>query len=120
MSAEPVAQPPQQPGTSGQDRLRLLTHLVYALQALGFFTLVTPLIGVIVNYVKLEDAAGGVCQSHFRWQIRTFWWMLLWTLLGVLTWVVLIGQAVLLASAVWYLYRIIKGWLRLLDGKPMY
>ena len=95
--------------------------LVYALQALLFVTGgVTHVVGVVVNYVKREDVAGTWIESHFRWQIRTFWWSLLWFVLGTVMLIIFIGKFVLLADAVWVIYRIVKGWLRLNDGKPMY
>lgn len=116
MNPDPQLLPPP----AEERNLRLLTHLVYALQALVFLALVTPLAGVVVNYVKREDVAGTFYESHFRWQIRTFWWSLLWSALGVVTLIILIGKLILLAVTVWYVYRIIKGWLWLFEGRPMY
>ena len=110
----------QLPYEPEERRLRLLTHLVYLLKALGFVTLVTPLAGVVVNYVKREDTVGTLYESHFLWQIRTFWWSLLWSALGIVTLIILIGKLILLAVTVWYVYRIIKGWLWLFEGRPMY
>lgn len=112
---------PQPPPSESEERtLRTLTHLVYLLQALGFLTLVTPLAGIVINYVKREEVAETFYESHFRWQIRTFWWCLLWSALGVVTLIILIGKLILLAVTVWYIYRIVKGWLRLFENKPMY
>jgi hypothetical protein len=65
------------------DRLKTLTMLVYALQAAGF--LLPPvvwIVAVIINYVRKEEVAGTWLESHFRWQIRTFWWGLLWGVIG--------------------------------------
>lgn len=95
--------------------------VVYALQALGFFAGgITFVAGVIVNYVKIEDVRGTYVESHFRWQIRTFWFGLAWGALGVLTWWVLgLGLVILGISAVWVLYRIIKGGLALYERKPV-
>ncbi len=101
-------------------RLTTLTTVVYALQAVGFFLGITWLVAVVVNYVKRDDVAGTWLESHFRWQIRTFWFGLLWCVLGVLTFIVVIGWIVLVANAVWLIYRIVKGWLNLNDRKPMY
>ena len=108
------------PSEAEERSLRTLTHLVYALQALAFLTLVTPLVGIVINYVKREDAVGTFYESHFRWQVRTFWWGLLWSAVGVITLIILIGKLILLAVTVWYIYRIVKGWLRLIENKPMY
>jgi uncharacterized membrane protein len=93
---------------------------VYALQAASFLFVITLLIGVIINYVKRDDVKGTWLESHFRWQIRTFWFSLLWVTLGILTTFILIGYIILFINAVWLIYRIAKGWLRLHDGKPLY
>ena len=99
--------------------LKTVTTVVYALQALGFFNGITWIAAVIINYVKREDVAGTWLESHFRWQIRTFWFGLLWALLGVILFVLIVGWFILAADAIWIIYRIVKGWLKLNDGKPM-
>jgi uncharacterized membrane protein len=102
------------------ESLRTLTTVVYALQAAGFFVGgITWIVAVVVNYVKRDEAAGTLYESHFRWQIRTFWFGLLWAVIGGLLALVLVGFAILFAAAVWLIYRIVKGWLNLNDGKPM-
>lgn len=108
------------PGSTGGDPLRQITLIVYILQAASFFVGITYVAAVVVNYVKREDVVGTLYESHFRWQIRTFWFSLLWGVLGVILSIVLIGFAILVADAVWLIYRIVKGWLRLSEGKPMY
>ena len=62
--------------------LKTVSAVVYALHAIGFFSGITWIVAVIVNYVKLDDARGTWLESHFRWQIRTFWWGLLWGVIG--------------------------------------
>jgi uncharacterized membrane protein len=99
---------------------KTLTMIVYALQAASFFLGLTLFIAVIINYVKKEDVRGTWLESHFRWQIRTFWFSLLWSLIGVLTFVAVIGYFILIADMLWLIYRIVKGWLHLADGKTMY
>jgi uncharacterized membrane protein len=102
------------------DRLKTLTTLVYALQAAGF--LLPPIVwivAVIINYVKREDVAGTWLESHFRWQIRTFWFGLLWAVPGVILFVLIVGWFILAADAIWIIYRIVKGWLYLSDNRPM-
>jgi len=99
--------------------LKTLTLVVYALQAAGFFVGITWIVAVVINYIKKEDAAGTWLESHFRWQIRTFWFGLLWGVIGGILTLVLVGFAILFADAVWIIYRIVKGWLNLSDGKPM-
>ena len=103
------------------DSGRNLAVVVYILQALSFFLGgVTGLVGVIVNYVKLDDVRGSWVESHFRWQIRTFWIGVLWTVIGIITTPLIIGWFILLGISIWVIYRIVKGWLRLRDNQPMY
>jgi uncharacterized membrane protein len=120
--------------------LVVLTHTIYALHA---FSLVTGIVGaatvvgafltgwpsiiaVILNYVKRSDARGTWLESHFRWQIRTFWFGLLWVTLCVLFVVFTLGIGILIAwvplafVGAWFIYRIARGWLALLDHRPMY
>jgi len=102
--------------------LRRLTHILYALYAIFWLTGgITALIAIIIDYVKRDDVRGTLYESHFRWQIRSFWWCVLWGVIGVLLIpVAFIGFAVLWALGIWMLYRIVKGWLYLNDSKPMY
>ena len=99
--------------------LKTITTVVYALHVAGFFTGIAWIVAIVMNYVKLDDAKGTWLESHFRWQIRTFWWGLLWAAVGALTVFVLIGFAILFADAVWIIYRIVKGWLNLAENKPL-
>ena len=102
------------------ERLKTLTMLVYALQAAGF--LLPPvvwIVAVIINYVKREDVTGTWLESHFRWQIRTFWFGLLWAVLGAILFVLIVGWFILAADAIWIIYRIVKGWLNLSENRPM-
>jgi uncharacterized membrane protein len=114
------------------------THLVYALHALslligittaativGAFVFGVPsIIAVVINYLKRDEAKGSFLESHFRWQIRTFWFALLWCLMGAFLFVTFIGipfaVAVFFAAGVWVIYRIARGWLALRDRNPMY
>jgi uncharacterized membrane protein len=122
-------------------RLQRIVHLVYGLHALGLalgafgaasllgsFLFGWPsIIAVVINYVYRSEARGSWLESHFTWQIRTFWFALLWAalvalvslpltlvIIGVGTWV--LGMAVL---GLWAVYRIGRGWLRLNDGQAM-
>lgn len=116
-------------------------HVVYALHTvslvigafgaatvIGAFLFGWPsIIAVIVNYVKRGEARGTWLESHFAWQIRTFWYALLWAVvvgvLGALFAIVVVGFAIwaigLFALGVWAIYRIARGWLRLKDRRPM-
>ncbi|HEU5293824.1 MAG TPA: DUF4870 domain-containing protein [Burkholderiaceae bacterium] len=101
--------------------LKNVTMMVYLLQALSFLWGVTAIVGVIVNYVKRDDARGTVYESHFDWQIRTFWWGLLWGVIGVLLIIVFgLGFLVMFVAWVWAIYRVVKGWLKLSEGKPVF
>jgi uncharacterized membrane protein len=99
--------------------LKTLTHVIYGLYALSLFSGVTAIVAIVLDYIKLDDARGTWLESHFTWQIRTFWWGLFWFVLGGLTWIILIGWIILGVAFVWFIYRIAKGWLNLNDGKPM-
>jgi uncharacterized membrane protein len=102
-----------------EQKLKTIATVVYALQAAGFFVGITWIIAVIVDYVKRDDARGTWLESHYRWQIRTFWFGLLWGAIGGILVLVLVGFIVLAADAIWIIYRIVKGWLNLVDNKPM-
>ena len=99
--------------------LKTLSTVIYALYALSLFSGITAIVAIVLNYIKLDDAKGTWLESHFRWQIRTFWWSVVWFVLGALTWIILVGWVVLGVAGVWFIYRIAKGWLNLNDGKPM-
>jgi uncharacterized membrane protein len=120
-----------------QDPLLRITQIVYALHALGLaigafgaasvvgsFLFGWPsIIAVIINYVKRGEARGTWLESHFSWQIRTFWYALLWSVLAVLIAVTIIGLPVTVVMfvvlGIWAIYRIARGWLRLNDRQPM-
>jgi uncharacterized membrane protein len=105
------------------DRLRFdknVTKAVYALQAASFLFGITLIAAVMVNYIKRDDVKGTWLESHFRWQMRTFWYSLLWAVVGIITYLVGVGIIILAVDIVWLLYRIIKGWIYLADGKEMY
>ena len=118
-----------------------VAHVVYALHTvslvIGAFTAASvvgtflfgwpSIIAVILNYAKRSDARGTFVESHFRWQIRTFWYALAWSVLvGLVSlslMLVLIGFGTLAIGlfvlGLWAAYRIVRGWLRLKDGEPI-
>ena len=102
------------------DNAKTMATIVYALQAASLFVGLTFLVGLVLAHVKRSDAVGTIYESHFRWQIRTFWFSLLWSVVGVITSFILIGYFVLLANIIWFIYRFIKGWIKLADGDQMY
>ncbi|MCX7893527.1 MAG: hypothetical protein N2544_14340 [Burkholderiales bacterium] len=97
-----------------------LTHVIYGLYAASFFVPFVWLVGIIMAYVKRDEARGSFLESHYTWLIRTFWWGLAGGVLGGLTVVVFgLGFVVLAAVVVWVVYRIVKGWLALNDGRAI-
>ena len=90
----------------------------------GFLGSMPSIIAVIINYLKRGGARGSWAASHYRWQIRTFWFALLWLLIAVLLVVTVVGApfglGLLIAVTLWLIYRIARGWMRLLDKQPMY
>jgi len=107
------------PDEAQMKSLRNLIQVVYILYALSYFTGITAIVGIIIDYVKKDDAVGTWLESHFRWQIRTFWFGLLWAVIGGILAFIGIGFAILFANFCWIIYRIVKGWLNLNDNKPM-
>jgi uncharacterized membrane protein len=105
----------------------LLTGIIGAATVVGAFLTGWPsIIAVILNYVKRSEARGTWLESHFRWQIRTFWFGLLWIVLCALFVIGTLGIGILIAwlpiaiVGLWFIYRIVRGWMALSDGKPMY
>ncbi len=90
---------------------RQLTLIIYILYALGLFSGITAIIAIVMNYVKRDDVRGTWLQSHFDWQIKTFWCVLFIGLIGTITRFILIGYVILFALTLWYIYRMVKGFL---------
>ncbi|HEB28583.1 MAG TPA: hypothetical protein ENI05_12555 [Porticoccus sp.] len=99
--------------------MKNLTQLVYILQGISLMVGVTSIAGLILNYLKRDEVKGTYLESHFTWQIKTFWYTLLGVILGWLLAIVLIGFLILGAVTLWYIYRIVKGWLAFNDGKEL-
>ena len=103
-----------------ETNLQRLAMIIYALQAASLFTgTLTLFAGIIINYVRREDVQGTWIESHFIWQIKTFWYSLIWAVIGAVTTLFLIGWAILLAASLWLIYRIVKGWVYLSERRPM-
>jgi uncharacterized membrane protein len=137
-----MADPIPAGGTSPQPSLISYTHWMYALHAasalMGVFTSATvigqfvfgipSIVAVVMNYIRRDEARGTWLESHFSWQLRTFWFaflafvligffsapLVLLLGLGVVTWI--IGAFVV---GIWIVYRVARGWLRLKDGKAV-
>ncbi len=99
---------------------KTIAYVVYALQALAVFTALPLFAAIILNYLKKDSVQGTLAESHFRWQIRTFWFSLLWGIVGSVFAFLIFGYGILLINYLWFIYRILKGWLRLNDGMTMY
>jgi uncharacterized membrane protein len=124
-------------GLVPREGLVTLAHVIYGLHAFSALTgLLSPamivtafltgwpsIIAVILNYVKRSDVRGTWLESHYSWQIRTFWYALLWLLIGAVAFATVIGIPVAIvlwfATGVWVLYRIIRGWLALSSAKVL-
>ena len=128
------------PPATREDALLGWTHAIYALHA---FSLLTGILGaatvvgafligwpsilaVILNYVKRSEVRGTWLESHFRWQIRTFWFGVLWVSLCGMFIVLTLGIGLLivwlplLLVGIWFVYRVVRGWMALRDRRPMY
>jgi len=111
---------PPSPDRDDLPSLVKMTTVIYALQAAGLLVGLSLIAAVIINYIKRDDVRGTWLESHFRWQIRTFWFALPWAAIGCLTYVLIIGHFILMAAGIWLVYRIAKGWVFLSEKKPMY
>ena len=108
----------------GLHALSIFIGLTSAITIVGAFVFGFPsIIAVILNYIYQHGTRGTYLESHFRWQIRTFWFAALWIVIGVMLFVTLIGiplaWIMCIAAGVWVIYRVARGWLTLQDRKPM-
>ena len=111
------------------DNLRTLTMVTYVLYAVSALVGITAIVAIIVNYIKRDETRGTIYESHFTWQIRTFWWGVLWAVIGFVTmfivigiatvWVLGLGFLVLAVNAIWMIYRVVRGFLAWNDRKAM-
>lgn len=97
---------------------RTFVLVAYVLHLAGGILAVPSIAGVVVNYTKRGEA-DELFATHHSWMIRTFWWAVLWILLGWLTKLFYVGYAVLGLAWIWYLYRHVFGLIRLANGDPM-
>lgn len=124
-------------GAGSLESLVMLTHVVYALHAfavvsgilgsaailVSFLASLPSIVAVLLNYFRQSAVRGTWLESHFRWQIRTFWFALLWVVLGwflILSVIgMLFGVVLLLGASVWVIYRVARGWWRLAARQTM-
>lgn len=119
------------------ENLVTLTHVMYGLHAFSaltgllsaafvvtaFLTGWPSIIAVILNVIKRGGTQGSYLESHFRWQWRTFWFAVLWVALAIILGLTVVGLVIAwplaIAAGIWVLYRIVRGWMALSDGKAM-
>lgn len=124
-------------GSPPPDSLITLTHVMYGLHAFSALTgMLTPalvvtafltgwpsIIAIILNYVKRDEARDSWLLTHFHWQARTFWFALLWLALAGLmvmtVFLIPLAMALLLGMGIWVVYRIVRGWLALLERRAL-
>jgi uncharacterized membrane protein len=129
--------PQRVPALLPSEGMVTLAHVLYGLHGFSalmgvlssafivtaFLTGWPSIIAVIINYVKRGDARGTWLDSHFSWQLRTFWYAVLWVVLAgflILTFVgIPLAWLLLVGVGIWVLYRIIRGWIALAEERPM-
>lgn len=125
-AGDPPPPPPPPPGAAAGGDLTM-AHVVYALYAASVLNGLTALIGVIIAHVKRGDP-DPLADNHYAWQIRSFWYGLALTVAAAVATVVLVVVPVIgwlaiplvwLALVVWYVWRVVKGWVRLGDRRPL-
>lgn len=120
-----------------RDGMVTMTHVMYGLHAFSALTglvsaafIVTAflsgwpsIIAVVLNYINQREVRGTYLESHFRWQLRTFWYALLWVVIAMALAFTLIGIPVavvlMLVVGIWVLYRLVRGWSALAGERPM-
>lgn len=123
--------------TLPQDNLVRITHIIYALHTLSvvmgfigsafiittFLTGWPSIIAVIINYIKRGNVRSTFLDSHFGWQIRTFWYALLWMTVAGILFLTVIGiifaYIIAVGAGIWVSYRIIRGWIALSEFRSM-
>jgi uncharacterized membrane protein len=137
MAPSTIPPAPPQANQAPKDGMVKLTHIMYGLHAFSALTglvsaafIVTAflsgwpsIIAVVLNYINADEVRGTWLESHFRWQLRTFWFALLWVVVAMLLAVTLIGIPVAivltLGVGIWVLYRLARGWSAMGAEKPM-
>ena len=146
MSDYEIAQQRNRNTMSDNKRRSLITynHITYFLYVISYFTAgLLWIVPIVMNYIKRHDADGSWLATHFDWQIKTFWYSIIWFFLGVIIIAFALGGvgvsvltdsdglvigSVLLAgfglliltfTFIWHLYRVIRGWIALTDKRPV-
>lgn len=123
-----------------KDPNRTLTIVLYILYIVAIFSGgLLAVVALIINYVKRSDVQGSIFESHFTWQIRTFWWYLFWNIMAFVPFIFLFftgenpnafagvafGASVFCVTVIglswiWIVYRAIRGIITVNDNKAMY
>ena len=118
------------PGSQRDDSLKTIGHISYALHAIVAIGAVLPafqpsivllVVAFILDLVKRDDARGTWQESHFTWRIRSVLWAGILYVVTIPLWLLFLipGWIAWVIISIWFLYRVVRGWLALNDGKPM-
>lgn len=112
------------PGGTAQnnDSLRTLTHILYGLHTLSFFSAgIFSVIALFINYIKRDTLPDDFYRSHYRWQARSFWFTLVWLVLTWPLWILFVfpGWFAWSVIGLWYLYRFLRGWWNFSGNRSM-
>jgi len=113
---------PSSTAADQRSNLTLLTHVMYGLHTLSFFSAgIFSVVAMVMNFVKRSELPDAFFRSHFRWQSRSFWFTLLWLLLTLPLWAFFVfpGWVAWTVIGLWYLYRFIRGWWAFADNRAM-
>lgn len=127
-----------------QKSLVLVNHVTYALYLISYFTAgLLWIVPIIINYLKRSEARGTWLESHFTWQIKTFWYSIIWVVLGIILitvalggvglsvwydsslvvgsslWLLAAGVLIVVFTILWHLYRVVRGWIALADKRSL-
>ncbi|MCS4533730.1 DUF4870 family protein [Neisseria montereyensis] len=101
-------------------KLRTQAIIVYALYAASLLSIGAAVIaGVIMAYIKRDEMQGTLYYDHMQYLIKTFWWSLLGFIIGYITLVIFIGSIILFIVGIWFIYRVVAGFIKLYDNKPV-
>ena len=123
-----------------KDSNRTLTIALYILYIVAIFSAgILAIVALIINYIKRDAVKGSIFESHFTWQIRSFWWYLIWNIIAFIPFIFLVftGEnpnafvgvafgasafcvSIIVLAWIWIVYRAILGLIRVNDNKPMY
>lgn len=101
------------------DNLRTSAIVVYALYIASLVVGITLIVGVVMAYVKRNEMNGTLYYNHMQYLIKTFWYSLIGFIIGWATMILAVGGIVLVVVSVWFIYRVVAGFIKLYDGKPV-